>query len=28
VCKECGGKGICEHDRQRVQCKECHAAKQ
>lgn len=22
-CKECGGKGICEHGRQRNKCKEC-----
>ena len=27
-CKECGGKGICEHGRRRSDCKECHAAKQ
>ena len=27
LCKECPGKGICEHGRQRSQCKECRAAR-
>ena len=23
MCKECGGKGLCEHERQKSRCKEC-----
>ena len=26
-CKECPGKGICEHGRQRYRCKECREAR-
>ena len=26
-CKECGGKGICEHGRRRTQCQECREAR-
>ena len=25
-CRECGGKGICEHNRQRSKCRECNSA--
>ena len=27
LCKECPGKGICEHGRQRYRCKECREAR-
>jgi len=26
-CKECGGKGVCEHGRRRSSCKECRVQK-